>query len=86
MPSKYAIFIFYSAEDKGYIAVVPELPGCSVFGKTEEEALRQAKLVTEIWLETAKKEGHPIPKPGGKEILQVFIDKGIVETDEWPDR
>ena len=52
---KYAIEIFYSEEDEGYIAVVPELPGCSAFGKTEEEALREIKTAIELWLETAKK-------------------------------
>ena len=29
--------------DVGYIAVVPELPGCSAFGKTEEETLKEVK-------------------------------------------
>lgn len=38
---KYAIEIFYSEEDGGYIAVVPELPGCSAFGETPEEALKE---------------------------------------------
>jgi len=33
--NKYAIAIFYSGEDEGYVAVVPELPGCSAFGETE---------------------------------------------------
>lgn len=37
---KYTIGIFYSDEDEGYIAVVPELPGCSAFGDTEETGLR----------------------------------------------
>ena len=54
---KYAIEIFYSEEDNGYIAVVPELRGCSAFGETEEEALEEVKIAMELWLETAKKEG-----------------------------
>ena len=52
---RYAIEIFYSDEDKGYIVVVPELAGCSAFGKTEEEALEEIKVAMELWLETAKK-------------------------------
>jgi len=55
MPSKYAIEIFYSEEDQGHIAIVPELPGCSAFGETEEEALKEAKVAIVLWLETAKK-------------------------------
>lgn len=74
MVGKYAIEIFHSAEDKGYIAVVPELPGCSAFGETEEEALKEAKVAISLWLETAKKEGKQIPKAGQKELLKSFVE------------
>jgi len=53
--NKYAIEIFYSDEDEGYIAVVPGLAGCSAFGDTEEAALREVKVAVELWLETAQK-------------------------------
>jgi predicted RNase H-like HicB family nuclease len=75
--SKYAIELFYSEEDNGYIAVVPELSGCSAFGDTEEEALKEAKTTIELWLETAKKESREIPKPLGKEFLKALTTKGI---------
>jgi predicted RNase H-like HicB family nuclease len=74
MVGKYAIEIFYSSEDQGYIAVVPELPGCSAFGETEEEALKEAKVAITLWLETAKKLGRQVPKPGEKELLKTFIE------------
>ncbi|MDP3880331.1 MAG: type II toxin-antitoxin system HicB family antitoxin [Dehalococcoidales bacterium] len=74
MPGKYAIEIFYSEEDKGFIAIVPELPGCSAFGETEEEALKEAKVAISLWLETAKKEGIQVPKPHEKELLKSFIE------------
>jgi predicted RNase H-like HicB family nuclease len=67
--SKYAIEIFYSDEDEGYIAVVPELPGCSAFGETEEAALKEVKVAIELWLEVAETEGREIPQPRGKELL-----------------
>ena len=69
---KYAIEIFYSEEDEGYIAVVPELPECSAFGGTEEEALEEVKTAMNLWLETAKKERRIIPKPQGKEMLKAI--------------
>ncbi|MDE3088598.1 MAG: type II toxin-antitoxin system HicB family antitoxin [Chloroflexota bacterium] len=69
--SKYAIEIFYSEEDEGYVAVAPELPGCSAFGETEEEALKEIKIAMELWMETAKRESRPIPQPLGKELLKV---------------
>jgi predicted RNase H-like HicB family nuclease len=67
--SKYAIAIFYSDEDEGFMAVVPELPGCSAFGDTEDTALREVKIAIELWLEVAEKEGREIPQPRGKELL-----------------
>jgi predicted RNase H-like HicB family nuclease len=69
MSHKYAIEIFYSDEDTGFIAVVPELPGCSAFGETEEEALREVKAAIELWLKVAREDGREIPKPGCREIL-----------------
>lgn len=73
--SKYAIELFYSEEDKGYIAVAPELPGCSAFGASEEAALKEVKLAIELWLTTAKKEGRAIPQPLGKELLKALVQK-----------
>jgi len=72
--NRYAIEICYSEEDKGYIAVVPELPGCSAFGETEEEALGEVKASMELWLEAAKKEGRDIPQPHGKELLNLIYE------------
>ncbi|MDW7727541.1 MAG: type II toxin-antitoxin system HicB family antitoxin [Candidatus Methanoperedens sp.] len=51
--NKYAIEIFYSEEDEGYVAIVPELLECSAFGETEEEALKEIKVAIDVWLETA---------------------------------
>ncbi len=72
---KYAIEIFYSEEDEGYISVAPELPACSAFGETEEEALKEIKIAIDLWLETAKKEGREIPKPTGKELLRTVVEE-----------
>ena len=78
---KYAIEIFYSEEDEGYIAVVPELPKCSAFGETEEEVLEEVKTAMNLWLETAKKERRKIPKPQGKEMLKaVYKDLLLSKT------
>lgn len=54
---KYAIEILYSSDNDGSIAVVPELPGSSAPGETEEEALNEVKIAIELWLETAEKGG-----------------------------
>lgn len=57
----YKIEMFYSAEDEGYIAVAPDLPGCSAFGETEEAALEEIRIAQQLWLETAQEENRPIP-------------------------
>lgn len=59
----YKVSVFYSAEDDGYIAVVPDLPGCSAFGESREEALEELRTALSLWLETAMEIGKEIP-PG----------------------
>jgi len=60
---KYHINIFYSEEDEGYIADIPDLKYCSAFGSTEEEALHEVLKAKKSWLDTAKNEGKLIPEP-----------------------
>jgi predicted RNase H-like HicB family nuclease len=64
----YAIEIFYSEEDEGFIAVVPGLPGCSAFGRNEETALKEVKTAMQLWLDTAKEIGRDIPTPQKRRI------------------
>lgn len=59
----YFISIFYSAEDEGYIADIPDLRFCSAFGETPEDALREVQQAKAAWLETARASGKPIPQP-----------------------
>lgn len=59
----YHINIFYSKEDGGYIADIPDLDGCSAFGNTPEEALAELQRAKRAWLFTARRIGKPIPRP-----------------------
>ncbi len=59
----YHINIFYSEEDEGYIADIPDLEACSAFGSTPEEALREVNIAKQAWLEAARAEGKTIPEP-----------------------
>jgi len=59
----YHINIFYSEEDGGYIADIPDLEYCSAFGATPEEALAEVEQAKRLWLETARSSGKPIPPP-----------------------
>lgn len=57
------INIFYSEEDEGYIADIPDLKYCSAFGETAEEAVHEVLQAKAAWLETAAAERKPIPLP-----------------------
>ncbi len=59
----YHINVFYSAEDGGYIADIPDLKSCSAFGATPEKALHEVLVAQKVWLEAARAKGKPIPKP-----------------------
>lgn len=65
----YHINIFYSEEDRGYIADIPDLKYCSAFGNTPEEALREVQIAKDAWLEAARAEGKPIPPPRYKPAI-----------------
>jgi predicted RNase H-like HicB family nuclease len=66
---KYEIIIYWSKEDNAFIAEVPELPGCMADGPTYQEALANAEVVMNEWIETAKELGKPIPEPKGRLIF-----------------
>jgi predicted RNase H-like HicB family nuclease len=61
--NKYEIKIYWSGEDKVYIAEVPELLGCMTHGDTRTAALANAEEAIQLWVDTAKEFGNPIPKP-----------------------
>jgi predicted RNase H-like HicB family nuclease len=64
--TKYEIILYWSAEDQSFIAEVPELAGCAADGLTRQEALTNAEIVIDEWIETAKELGRPIPEPKGR--------------------
>ncbi len=59
----YHINIFYSEEDGGYIADIPDLEACSAFGQTPGEALAEVEIAKAAWLEAAPAQGKPVPTP-----------------------
>lgn len=59
----YHINVFFSDEDEGYIADIPDLKNCSAFGTTPEEALKEVLIAKNIWLKSAKINKKEIPSP-----------------------
>ena len=66
---KYEIIIYWSDEDEIFIAEVPELAGCIAHGKSQEEALQNVNEAIQLWIDTAKEFGDPIPKPKGRRLM-----------------
>jgi predicted RNase H-like HicB family nuclease len=66
--SKYEVIIYWSQEDKSFIAEVPELSGCMADGKTPAKALKNVQTIIDEWIETAKEEGREIPEPKGRKL------------------
>ncbi len=65
----YHINIFYSDEDGGYIADIPDLKVCSAFGLTTEEALKEVEIAKIAWIEAAINMGKPVPAPKYRPII-----------------
>ncbi|MBI5373814.1 MAG: type II toxin-antitoxin system HicB family antitoxin [Candidatus Schekmanbacteria bacterium] len=66
---KYEIIIYWSDDDKAFIAEVPELPGCMAHGETHAKALTNIKSAIDLWIKTAKEFGDPIPQPKGRKLV-----------------
>ena len=67
--ARYEIIIFWSAEDETFVAEIPELPGCTAHGATQEEALQSAKDAMQLWIDTAEEFGDPVPEPKGHRLV-----------------
>lgn len=63
MKDKYAIHVFWSDEDEGYIAVFNEFPGLSAYGETREEALKESQVAINAMIATFRSKNIPLPEP-----------------------
>ena len=67
--NKYEVIIFWSKEDQAFVVEVPELPGCTTHGSTQEAALANVQEAICLWIDTAKEFGDSIPEPKGRRLL-----------------
>jgi predicted RNase H-like HicB family nuclease len=65
----YHINIFFSEEDEAYVADIPDLETCSALGNTPEEALTEVERAKQLWIETARELGKPIPTPRYRPLI-----------------
>jgi predicted RNase H-like HicB family nuclease len=66
---KYQIIIYWTNEDGAFVAEAPELPGCAAHGDTPEAALEQINQAMDLWIETAREFGDPIPEPKAERLM-----------------
>ena len=66
MEIKYELIVYWSDEDSAFVVDVPELPGCMADGQTYEEAVKNAQVVIEESIETARELGRDVPVPKGR--------------------
>jgi len=66
---KYEIILYWSGEDQIFVAEVPELPGCMAHGGTPQEALSNAQEAMQLWIDTAKEFGDPVPEPKERRLM-----------------
>ena len=66
MKTQYEMILYWDKQDKIFVVDVPELPGCMAHGKTRQEAIANAENAIELWVDTAKADGLPLPEPKGR--------------------
>lgn len=66
MSIKYELVIYWSEEDQSFVVEVPELPGCVADGDSYTQAVMNAQIVIEEWIETARVLNRPIPESRGR--------------------
>ena len=69
MKIKYEMIIYWSEVDEAFLVEVPELPGCMADGETYQEAVQNAEVIIQEWIETAKSLGRSVPEPKGRLIF-----------------
>ena len=60
--NNYHINVFYSEDDEGFIADIPDLEYCSAFGETPLKAMQEVLIALELWIESAKANNRIIPE------------------------
>jgi predicted RNase H-like HicB family nuclease len=63
--------LIFDPEYKGYVADVPELPGCMSQGKTIEQALKNVKVAIHLYLETTPRKKRQVTKPALMTTVEV---------------
>jgi predicted RNase H-like HicB family nuclease len=77
---RYPAHVYWSDDDEGYIAIAPDLPGCSAFGRTQEKALAELQDAIEGWVAAARSVGNLIPRPSQLPDVSAYSGKVLLRT------
>lgn len=80
--SRYPKQVFWSDEDEGFIAIAPDLPGCSAFGETEVAALAELDNAIEAWIDAARAAGNATPAPSRPALRKEYSGKLLVRMPQ----
>lgn len=75
---RYPAQVYWSDDDKGFIAIASDLPGCSAFGKTQARALAELQDAIAAWIEAANAIGNPVPEPLSQPAVSTYSGKVLV--------
>jgi len=78
MSERYTTEVFWSEEDGGFIAICPDLLGCSAFGETRDEAITELNDAIKSWIMAAKEVGNEVPKPYIKRSYETCSGKTLL--------
>ncbi len=78
MTARYPKQVFWSDEDEGFIAIAPDLPGCSAFGESEAAAVSELDPAIEAWIDAARVAGNAVPAPSNPASRGPYSGKVLV--------
>jgi predicted RNase H-like HicB family nuclease len=78
-PATYSVVLTWSDDDEAYVADVLELPGCMAHGETRQEAIAQAEIAIDNWLDTAREIGRDIPRPKHLADYEKLVNQSVAE-------
>ncbi|MEJ7766050.1 MAG: type II toxin-antitoxin system HicB family antitoxin [Acidimicrobiales bacterium] len=74
--SDHAINMFWSEEDRAWVADIPDLQHCSALGATPQEALAEVLHAKTAWLDSAGEHGDAIPEPRYRPAIYAAGSRG----------
>lgn len=78
MSKNYTTEVFWSKDDEGFVAICPDLPGCSAFGETRNDAVAELVDAIDSWIMAAKEVGNEIPEPSIRKDFESCSGKTLV--------